>query len=444
MLLDIKAFLNEHAVAGRLYVAYSGGVDSHVLLHVCAGVPALRSRLTAVYVHHGLQAQAQAWGEHCQHSAAGLGVSFELLRVDARARAGQSPEEAARRARYQALAALLAADDAVLVAHHQDDQLETVLLQLFRGAGVQGLAGMPVALPLGAGRMLRPLLNIPKPAIDAYALAQALCWVDDPSNQNGDFDRNFLRNALVPQLKQRWPSLAKTVARTARHCGAAQEHLAEMATAALIPVLNAADNTLHLPLLLALPEGKQALVLRQWCQRLGLKMPSEAFVGRLLAEVAMARPDSVPVLYSQGRCWRRYRDTLYCLPPPTPPLCTDLLWDTQQPTLALGDGRQLAWLRASTGIALSCWQQARVAVRFRSGGETIRLPHRQGRHSLKKLYQEAAIPPWQRALLPLLYLDDQLAAVGDTWIAADFYQEQADACIRLQVHLKQPGQLARL
>ena len=151
-----------------------------------------------------------------------LGVDFILLRVNAVASQGESPEEAARNARYTALKSLIGINDVLLVAQHRDDQLETVLLQLFRGSGLRGLSAMPEIMAFGQGLMLRPLLNVSKLAIDDYARAHALIWVDDPSNLSNEYDRNFLRNAVLPLLKQRWPACDKTVARSARHCADAQ------------------------------------------------------------------------------------------------------------------------------------------------------------------------------------------------------------------------------
>ena len=214
----IESALDQHKQPRHVYVAYSGGVDSHVLLHFCASIKLLKDKITAVYVHHGLQAEAESWAKHCEKTAEGLGVDFLVLRVNAYAKSGESPEEAARNARYAALKSLMDADDMLLLAQHREDQLETVLLQLFRGSGLRGLSGMPERMAFGQGVMLRPLLNIPKQAINDYAQAHQLSWVEDPSNQSNDYDRNFLRNAVVPLLKQRWPAIDKTVSRSAKHC----------------------------------------------------------------------------------------------------------------------------------------------------------------------------------------------------------------------------------
>jgi len=297
----------------RFYIAYSGGVDSHVLLHCCSTIARLKDKLTAVYVHHGLQVEADAWAGHCEKTANDLGVAFLALRVNAKAGAGESPEEAARNARYTALKSLIDVGDVLLLAQHREDQLETVLLQLFRGSGLRGLSGMPERTVFGAGVMLRPLLNTPKQAIGAYADAHQLIWIEDPSNQSNDYDRNFLRNRIVPLLKQRWPAIDKTVSRSARHCADAQVLVGEFADELFVAVFNQADKTLGIRRLLEHPLHSQQLIIRHWFQYLGLKMPAQALVGRILSQVVAADKQRDPVLSGPGYSIRRYRDKLYCL-----------------------------------------------------------------------------------------------------------------------------------
>ncbi len=172
----------------------------------------------ALYVDHGLQAAATAWGEHCAHVCRALNVPFRVLRIDARPAPGESPEAAARRARYAALAAELSPDSALLTAHHRDDQAETLLLQLLRGAGPHGLAAMPAVSRLGQGWLLRPLLNVDRAELLAYARAHDLQWIEDASNQDTGFDRNYLRHRVLPLLRERWPAMNRTLARSARRC----------------------------------------------------------------------------------------------------------------------------------------------------------------------------------------------------------------------------------
>jgi tRNA(Ile)-lysidine synthase len=429
----IELALNKCNNPAHIYIGYSGGVDSHVLLHLCASITRLKGKMTAVYVHHGLQVEAESWARHCKKSAESLGVDFIVLRVNAVASQGESPEEAARNARYTALKSLIGDNDVLLVAQHRDDQLETVLLQLFRGSGLRGLSAMPESMVFGRGLMLRPLLNVSKSGIDDYAQAHALSWVDDPSNLSNDYDRNFLRNGVLPLLKQRWPACDKTVARSARHCADAQILIAEHTETLFRRVFNAADKTLCISQLKACKITQQALVIRQWFQTLQFKMPSQAFVERLQAEVILAREDSEPELSGQGYCVRRYRDKLYCLKLVTPEMVRESIWSAGQASLRVSDHQTLSCVPSSVGICREQWQKATVVVKARSGGEKICLPGRKGHHALKKLFQEAGIPPWEREVIPLVYLDDKLAAVGNIWVSAYFYSEKVQGCISLSL-----------
>ena len=382
-------------------------------------------------MHHGLQAEAESWAKHCEKTAQNLGVDFKLLRVNAVASQGESPEEAARNARYNALKSLMVIDDVLLVAQHREDQLETVLLQLFRGSGLPGLSGMPEIMAFGRGVMMRPLLNVSRLAISDYARFHALNWVEDPSNESNDYDRNFLRNAVIPLLKQRWPVCDKTVARSARHCADAQVLVSKAAEELFLSVFNSADKTLGIGQLQSYNNPQQQLIIRQWFQRLDLKMPAQAFVKRLQSEVIEAREGSDPVLSGQGYCVRRYRDKLYCLKPAAPETLQERVWPAGQTSVMVSNQQTLFCMLSSAGICRQQWQNANITVRFRRGGEKIRLPGRKGRHALKKLFQEAGIPPWERESMPLVYLDDKLAAVGELWISADFYSEKMQDCISL-------------
>ncbi|MGD7035188.1 tRNA lysidine(34) synthetase TilS [Methylotuvimicrobium buryatense] len=414
----------------QVYIAYSGGVDSHVLLHLCAPMSSLQKKITAVHVHHGLQAVADVWPIHCRSIAEQLGVDFIDIYVDARSAGRESPEEAARNARYDALKALLSKNDVLMVAQHREDQLETVLLQLFRGAGLQGLSGMPEIMAFGKGVLLRPLLNTPKQIIDQYARQHDLNFIEDPSNQGIDFDRNFLRNEIVPLLKQRWPSIDKTVSRSAVHCAEASELLSKLACDQFKQVYQTKDATLSISALVRFDVAEQALVIRQWFASLGLKMPSRAFVLRILSMIQSPFGDLR--LQNQKHTIRRFRNSLFCVPQQTVELPEQgVIWSNSEAPLDLPDGTELKIAYAPSGIDQSVWFRSHIDVRFRSGGEKIGLPNREGRHRLKNLYQEAGIPPWERPYIPLIYLDGRLAAIADLWIGSEFYCENKPGCIRL-------------
>ena len=372
----IESALNRCNNLAHIYIGYSGGVDSHVLLHLCASITSLKDRITAVYVHHGLQAEAESWARHCKKTAESLGVDFIVLRVNAVPSQGESPEEAARNARYTALKPLIGVNDALLVAQHRDDQLETVLLQLFRGSGLRGLSGMPEIMAFGQGVMLRPLLNVSKLAIDDYAQVHALNWIDDPSNLSNGYNRNFLRNKVLPLIKQRWPTCDKAVARSARHCADAQVVLSGHGQELFRRIFNISDKTLCISQLKSYNNTQQPLVIREWFQALNLKMPAQAFIERLQSEVISAREDSGPVLSGQGYCVRRYRDKLYCLKADAPEIVRDSIWSAGQTSLRISAHQTLFCIPSSVGICRGQWQKATIVVRGRSGGEKICLPGR--------------------------------------------------------------------
>ncbi len=416
--------------AERIYVAYSGGIDSHVLLHLCATDPHLKTKSTAVYVNHGLQAEADDWEKHCRSVCEALRVKFLPIRVNATAAPGESPEEAARNARYAALKPLLQENDVLLLAHHADDQLETVLLQLFRGGGLPGLSGMPERKVFGNGLMLRPLLGVAKQEIDAYAESHRLKWIADASNLENRYDRNFLRNTVLPLVKKRWPALDITVSRAAQHCAEAQG-IVNLFAENLFQTVVKPDGRLIVDVLKTYPFSQQQLIIRQWFRHLDLKMPSQRAVQQILLEIVQAKAGANPCLITQGREIRRYQNALYCITPERLTNTNVLIWPKNERTIKLAENLTYRIELSTRGIPEALWQNSEVTVGWRKGGERIRLPGRDGSHSLKNLFQEAGIPPWQRSQVPLIFLDGQLAAVGEYWVDGAFYTESNPACLRI-------------
>ncbi|MGR9037178.1 MAG: tRNA lysidine(34) synthetase TilS, partial [Gammaproteobacteria bacterium] len=353
--------------------------------------------------------------------------------VNAFAGKRESPEEAARNARYSALKELIGQEDILLVGHHREDQLETVLFQLLRGSGLRGLSGMPKQSAFGKGILLRPLLNISKQEITDYAHIHGLNWVEDPSNLSNHYNRNFLRNEVIPLLKRRWPACDATIARSASHCADADALIVELTQEIFSRVYDPGDNTLSVSRLAAFDRARKQLIIRHWFGTMGLKMPSQDFVTRLLAEAEGADKKGNPEWLNQGYAIRRYRDKLYILKQSWPGFQVDRLWPTEQKSVKIGQGRVLTTITASEGIDLERWRRSKRMIKFRQGGEKIRLPARQGSHSAKKLFQEAGIPPWEREKMPFVYLDEKLAAIGDRWISADFLSRKKEACILFSV-----------
>ncbi|AGA33552.1 tRNA(Ile)-lysidine synthetase [Thioalkalivibrio nitratireducens DSM 14787] len=404
----LRAFLADQPEIDALRVAFSGGRDSTVLLHALARLDSGRG-LTAMHVHHGLHEHAQAQAEHCRRFAARLGVDCEVRRIQVPGGSGEGLEAAARRLRYQSLAEGLSIGSCVLTAHHAGDQAETFLLAALKGSGPSGLAAMPPLRALGLGWLGRPLLGVGAAAIAAYAQAQDLKWVEDPSNRDTRFDRNYLRRRILPLLTQRFPVEPRLGA-----AAGLQAEAVEVLEGLLDPILDRLYGpvpwTLRMDAFLRQPPGRRSWLLRRFLERAGAPAPRRGPLLEFLRQLAEARPDSSPGLQWSGCSLRTYRGVLYLLragelAQPAPP-GTLLDWPSGAPEMTLPDGRVLttAELRA---VGIHSGEGVRIG--FRQGGEVLRTPG--GRRSLKTLMQARGIPPWQRPRVPLVRL-------GDEWVAA--------------------------
>ena len=397
-------------LAARLVVALSGGLDSVVLLHAVAGLRSTHAfALGAVHVHHGLSPNADAWGEACAALCRGLSVPLTIARVQVRRARGESLEAAARAARYEVFRAQQA--EALLLAHHADDQAETVLLQLLRGAGALGLAAMPPtrALATATGlRLVRPLLRCSRATIERYASAHRLSWVEDESNRNLDLDRNYLRREVLPQLSTRYPGCRETLARAAENLSEAQQlldQLAEQDAAGRI-----GEGRLSLAALSALDPLRQRNLLRWFLRANGVAPPPRERLSDMLRQMLLARSDAHPRIDVGAWTLRRSRGWLLLEPAAAeaPPPWT-LAWDGA-PSLQLPDGGQLVFLAAEgAGLSRARLAAGPVTVRTRSGGERLCPAVGRPTRSLKNLLQEAGIPAWKRPGLPLLFLGNALA-----------------------------------
>jgi tRNA(Ile)-lysidine synthase len=402
--------------AERYWVAYSGGMDSTVLLHALNALrDALSADLGALHVDHGLSSAAGAWRCHCRDTCARLGLEFRDLRVDAVPGPGESPEAAARHARYRALAKQIGPGEALVTAHHRDDQAETLLLQLLRGAGPRGLSAMPAHAPFAGGFLLRPLLTYPRSALEAYAEQGGLEWIQDQSNFDVGFDRNFLRHRVVPLLRQRWPSLDRTLARAAEHQAEAarlNDELAVLDARSALGPARGSQRTLRTSVLQELGAARARNLLRHWLRQEGLFLPSARVLQRILDELLTTRVDAVPLVAWQGGEVRRWRGLLYADLPRSGPAADSraaAAWDLSG-ALEFAGGVLTASRRRGVGITTALCRNG-VEVRVRRGGERCRPPGREHSRPLKKLLQEQGIPPWQRGNLPLIFIAGQLAAV---------------------------------
>lgn len=412
--------LASHVPPGAgIAVALSGGRDSVVLLDALLHVaPPAGHRLAALHVHHGLSPHADRWQRFCADLAAARGIAFvaRAVAVPPAPRAGVEAE--ARRLRYAALAdaALAAGLSHVAVAHHRDDQAETLLLQLLRGAGPHGLAGMAAARadPRGV-TFLRPLLAIPRAAIDAYARAAGLAWVEDESNAAHRHLRNAVRHVALPALVRVAPQAPATLARAARH--QADAALLADDLAALDAAAHGDGRSLDRAALAALPPHRARNLLRWFLRQRGLPAPSEARLAAMLAQLAAARADARVTLAHAGRevGVHRGRVVVHGAPPPA----FDLRWHGE-PELALPHGRLTFDHGDGTGLDAARAAAAPISIRPRSGGERLQLAAGRPRRAVKSLLQEAALPPWERRALPLVWCGDALAMVPGVGVDVAF------------------------
>ncbi|WGL17624.1 tRNA lysidine(34) synthetase TilS [Microbulbifer bruguierae] len=406
--------LKRHPAPGRLWLGYSGGLDSTVLLHLLCRV---QVPFGAVHVNHGLSARADEWQAHCEEVAGKLGVPLVARNVEVRRKEG-GLEQAARKARYGAFDMVMAPGDQLLLAQHGDDQAETFLLRLLRGAGVLGLGAMAEWRSVGdpdEGRsLLRPLLGASRAELECYARASGLEWVEDDSNSDLALDRNYIRKQVVPPLAARWPLLER-VSRSAENLREAAGLLQDLAGEDLQRCGVRRESfglSIDLAAFLALSNARQKNLLRGWLHNCGAPMPEAAHLQQALHQ-AQAVEDAIPAVPLGGMVLRRYRDRLFLTPQLQPRERFDEVewqWDGVH-ELKLSEG----WILAPSPD----WPAADYMVQFRRGGERAKPRERHHSQTLKRLLQEYALPPWLRDRVPLVFRGETLVAVGDLFVTVD-------------------------
>lgn len=410
--------------AGPVCVGYSGGLDSTVLLHALAALPEARSRgLGAIHVDHGLHPESTRWSEHCRAVCDALDVPLQVLRVQVEDVASLGLEAAARGARHAAFATAMPKGALLALAHHRDDQAETLLLRLLHGAGHEGLAGMRDWRSFGPGWLWRPLLDHARAELLAHAQARGLAWIEDPANADQQHARNHLRHAVMPILRARWPDAARRIASAASRVRDEAGLLDLQASEALALAQGLDPHTLSLPAARAMPMALTRLVLGLWLDQLRLPRPPPGIWSQVEPQLLHARSDAAPCLRWHGAELRRHRDLLYAMAPlAEPELGWSLVWDGRQP-LSLPRGFGTLSLQPTCTLAS-------MQVRPRRGGE--RLQQAGANRELRTLLQDLGIPPWIRARMPLLQTHDgTLLAAGDVALAPDFAQQLQSAGTRL-------------
>lgn len=398
----------------RLFVAYSGGMDSHVLLHALAMIYPT-DRIYAVHVNHQQSPLATEWVSHTRAVCEALGVHYILKTPQIHCPKGASLECVLRDARYAAFAECMTGQtDTICLAHHADDQAETVLMRLLRGSGPSGLGAMRESRPFATGQLCRPFLSLSRAALHEYAVVHHLKWIEDESNQDQRFDRNYLRQSVMPVLKARWPSLEKTLSRAAHHCREMSDGLAEVLRA------NYVDARWPLPWgpMRAKDQAYQALVVRQWLMDQNRQPPVSARLMDFLKQLDECSAHALPVLHTQVGDIRYYRDHLYFLAESPAVICQGS-WDWKKPfELGSGLGRLRMKRMMGKGVREAALP-AQFTVRVRNGQTLMQLPNTHCHQSLKNLWQRFGVPPWLRSTFPLVFNEGALLAMpGFAWDGA--------------------------
>ncbi|WP_108126843.1 tRNA lysidine(34) synthetase TilS [Saccharospirillum mangrovi] len=402
------------------WVALSGGLDSTVLLHVmCARLGS--DQVRAIHIHHGLSDQADAWAEHCQQLCDRLGCALTIRHAQVNVQT-QGLEAAARAERYRLFDAELAGGGTLWLAHHLDDQLETFVLRLLRGSGLTGLAAMAPLRAQADYQLVRPWLELPRSVLESHAEQHALNWIEDPSNADVQFDRNYLRQQVLPLVEQRWPGYRQTLNRSLQHLQQAHSQLRVDLDVELEHRL-AADGALKAVAFDDWSDADILALLHHWLVRQQAPLPSSVVLQRLLNEVVRARPDAQPQVDFGGGSVRRFKTALYWVPDPVDPepapdfVEGELHWP--------GVGR-LTVVRSEQGAGRLRVTDQPLRWALRTGGESLWPAGRSQRRDLKRLLQEYRLSPWLRDRLPLLLCGDELVALAGYAIDRDWLAEEGE------------------
>lgn len=414
----------------QFLVAFSGGLDSTVLLHKLMlwrqQLPELRLR--AIHIHHGLSPHADAWAEHCEDICARWQIPLSVVRVQV-VNHGEGIEAQARNARYQAFADALLPGEVLVTAQHLDDQCETFLLALKRGSGPAGLAAMPESMLFAGTQLIRPLLTQTRDELHQWALHHALSWIEDESNADASFDRNFLRLQVLPVLAARWHHFAGAVARSAALCGE-QEQLLDELLAEELEAATTAEGALQLAPLYRLSDARRRALMRRWLARRGAVMPSRAMLDRLWLEVALAREDASPCLRLGEFEVRRYQSCLWWIRAIESQRDTQLPWVAPFEPLTLPAGLGELSLLAGGEIRTPNADEA-VSIRFQAPG-MLHIVGRSGGRKLKKIWQELGVAPWRRDTTPLLFYGETLMAAAGLFVTQEGAKRAEETGIRLE------------
>ncbi len=419
---NLNTWLTTRVNAARWCVAFSGGPDSTVLLHL---LQCWRSNqtgdtppLVAVHVNHGMQDDADAWQAHCEALCHSWNIPIIVHRATVE-NAGQGAEAAARQARYQHFETEIKAGDVLFMGHHLDDQVETFFLRLMRGSGLIGLSAMPQRRELGGGELIRPLLKMQRSMLQNYLAVHQLSAIQDPSNLDTSLDRNYLRQTVLPLLEERWGGYRQTVARAAEHAAVSQTVVNECLPVPKTVFSVMGDPGIEQRELNSVSVDAGMIKLRRWLRSGGYPMPDQLLLKEFMRQLREGAATSSPRLTCSSFALQRYQNRVYLLP--EFPGSEGGVTPSQPLVLNPGEVCKIAGVGEvgiiqAEGAGLDLTSEDSLALRWRAGGERCRPRGSPYHQRLKKLFQEHAVPPWWRERVPLLYLGDELLAVGGLWL----------------------------
>ncbi len=427
---DLERHVDKYS---SVYVGYSGGLDSTVLLDLAKNYFP-QKRITAVHINHGLSHKANTWQEHAQRHCRDLSINFEAHLVDCSA--GRNAENSARFARYQVFEKLLKNDDILLLAHHADDQAETVVYHLLRGSGSLGMSGIPVVRQLGQGKVFRPLLGLSRQQLSLHGENAGLSWVEDESNFDTDYDRNYLRHKVMPLLADRWSGHQFRIAASASQ-SKKDKNLAKSIFDSDLHALDMQDERAGLSICLermnSLEIIRQQNIIRHLPALLGYLLPGSSTVCEVINVLLSARPDGAPRVMAKNYEYRRYRNRIYLLRTRdgcVPKLEGRIKWQQPHNNLILPDGSSLLTkLVFSEGLRLDSFTSLEIG--YRNGGERCKPCGRQRSQTLKRLFQEHALEPWWRSSIPLFFHGQDIVAVGDLWICEGWQADEGERGLQI-------------
>ncbi|MDC0186050.1 tRNA lysidine(34) synthetase TilS [Gammaproteobacteria bacterium] len=433
--LDIIERQIKPLLPNKFCIAFSGGMDSTVLLHVMKNIIDEKSQIRAIHINHNIVDNSKVWTKTCKSICKNFGIDIEIISLEV-THNGYGLEAAARDERYKKLKEKLYENEYLLTAHHEEDQMETVFLRMARGTGLDGLQGINEKYSFGEGIIFRPMLEVSKTSVMDYAKEHQLKWVEDSSNQDTHFDRNFLRKKIIPQFRERWPSIASSVSRLSQLSAQNIKILNQIAEEDIGPIANM--NELPLAKLLDKSFERANNMLRYIILANGMSIPSMKTLQDGLKEMLDPETDKSVIAW-KDYCIRKYKNHLYFLSnSDLEPNKVDVRipWEIGK-TVNLGEniGSIEATFIHGDGLSIEKCEN-KLTISYRQGGELIKpIGHRINK-SLKNLFQENQILPWMRDKIPLIYYQDELVSVADLWFNQNYVASQNEAGFVVNWHKK--------